>query len=136
MCQVCVCHIWVTTEGRAPLALSPAANVTLQTHLRAQSSVSYRQHMGKVGHLQIQVKADCFVVKEGHRVKSLKPFLMPNPSLSRSKEKTTLFLKERSGCFPTALRVKGLTHLTDTRNWFNYHLPTAIQNLPLTEKCH
>lgn len=42
--------------------------------------------MAQVGHLQIQVTAARFVVKEGHRVKSLKPFLTPNPSLSRNEE--------------------------------------------------
>lgn len=71
--------------------------------------------MGKVGYLQTQVKAAHFMVKDGHRVKSLKPFLIPNPSLSRSEEKTTLSLKQRSACFPTALRVKGLSHSCRTQ---------------------
>lgn len=115
----CFCVSYTGHQWRQGSSSSPSCYQCCKSCCRhtcsAESSVSYRQPVGKVGYLQTQVKAAHFMVKDSHRVKSLKPFLIPNPSLSRSEEKTTLSLKERSACFPTALRVKGLSHSCRTQ---------------------
>lgn len=128
-CVMCLCVIHGSAQKAALMEQrSPSCyQGILQTHLGAESRVCYRQHVGKAGHLQ--GKAVCFMVKDGHRVKSLKPFLTLNPSLSRCKEKTTLSLRKK-WLFPNSSQ-RTETPVQDTRSWFNYHYPRLFKTSPL-----